>query len=349
LATDTGGDSSSSGSDGEPSPGDEPTTTTDTSSTSTDGSSTSSEDSPSCGDGQVDFDEECDWGMGNGEEMGCTPTCEIAQCGDGFIQVGVEECDDGLDNSNAGACTSECLQARCGDDHLYEGVEQCDDGDTPIEGDTVINDDDAYGGCNTLCEEGPRCGDGTVQEMFEECDGGEKPDPSECSMECTVLTRVIFVSSEIYLGDLGGVEGGHQKCRDLATAAELSNPETFRAWLSGGGLSPLDWPVDSENRYQLPSGTVVAESWSQLISGNLTTYVNQTELKLPLEDGEPVSVWTGTLADGSSASSTCNGWTSELSGPKGRKGMTLFYDEGWTDFGEQKCNGDARLYCVEVW
>ena len=339
-------------SDGDPSTTtDEPMTATTTGSTggSTDSDPTTTDDPPTCGDGQVDPGEECDWGMGNSEEAGCTPDCELAKCGDGLVQLGVEECDDGLANDDSGACTLDCTKARCGDDKVYEGVEECDDGDTPTEEDPVINDDDAYGGCTTECKAGPHCGDGEVQ-AEEECDDGEEPDPAVCSNECTVLSRVIFVSSETYLGNLGGIEGGDQKCKVLANAAGLSNSETFRAWLSGGGKSPLDWPVvDLPNRYQLPSGTIVAENWAQLVSGALKTTVIQTEKKQDLTREDTTSVWTGTLADGTQAPWTCNGWTNGTSNLGGRTGLTLVDDEGWTDFFDQQCNVQARLYCVEVW
>ena len=344
---DTDGDpSASDGTTGDTDPSSDTTGAPDTTATTADTSSTTA-DPAACGDGQLDPGEECDWGMGNSEEAGCTPDCELAKCGDGLVQLGVEECDDGLANDDSGACTLDCTKARCGDDKVYEGVEECDDGDTPTEEDPVINDDDAYGGCTTECKAGPHCGDGEVQ-AEEECDDGEEPDPAVCSDECTILSRVIFVSSTAYNGDLDGFDGD-DLCQALAGAADLPHADTFRAWLSGGDKSPLNWPVDTKKRYQLPTGTIVAADWSQLLSGMLVTAINQTEKKETLTREDTTSVWTGTLADGSQAPWTCNGWTNATSGLTGRKGLTQYNDARWTDFADQKCNVQARLYCVEVW
>ena len=70
---------------------------------------------PECGNGNVDSGEECDDGnsintdsciVGEGE-------CVNAECGDGFIEFGVEECDDG-NLVNGDGCNSECQpEAAC--------------------------------------------------------------------------------------------------------------------------------------------------------------------------------------------------------------------------------------------
>ena len=46
--------------------------------------------------------------------------------------------------------------------------------------------------------------------------------------------RIVFVTSEIYLGNLGGIAGAHSKCQALANAAGISG--TFRPWLSSSTL-----------------------------------------------------------------------------------------------------------------
>lgn len=315
----------------------------------TEAESASTGDAPGvCGDAQIDPGEQCDDGPVNADDAACTSACELATCGDGYIQLGVEECDDGLDNDNSGACTHECREARCGDDEVYLGVEECDDGDVPTEDDPVINDDNAYGGCTTQCVKGPRCGDGDLQPE-EECDDGEEPDLTVCTKECTSVSRVVFVTSVRYNGDLGGPEGADQICQTLAAQGGRANPQTFRAWVSSGAAAPLDWPVDTMMRYQLPTGMIVADDWDALTSGQLKTSINQTESETSLGDGDNASVWTGTLADGSKAPWTCNGWTSDTQGVGGRSGLATLPSKGWTDTIDQKCSSLARLYCVEVW
>jgi len=301
-----------------------------------------------CGDGLVQAGaEECDLGDDNSDDGLCTTACSLAKCGDGLVHTDAEECDLGLANSDDGACTLDCTEARCGDEKVQEGFEECDLGDDP-EDDPEVNDDDAYGGCTTQCTPGPRCGDGEVQ-AEEECDDGELPDLAICSKECTVLSRVIFVSSELYLGDLGGVAGADTKCKALAATAGLLRPEKFRAWLSDDQTSPSAWILDTEKRYQLPSGTVVADSWAKLTSGSLKTTISQTEMAVMLTEGALKSVWTGTLTDGSVASKTCAAWTSDDSGNGGTIGFTTHSDKNWTNIADQKCTGYGRIYCVEAW
>src|SRR5262249_3012900 len=84
--------------------------------------------------------------------------CQIAFCGDGFVEQGVEQCDDG-NASNSDGCVAGCVLAQCGDGFLHLGVEECDDGNL-IDGD----------GCSSMCKL-PFCGAGVV-EPGEQCDLG---------------------------------------------------------------------------------------------------------------------------------------------------------------------------------
>lgn len=154
---------------------------------------------PFCGDGVVDRGEECDEGVENNNEGGCTVGCVIATCGDGYVQPG-EECDDGNDDDNdscvAGClanvcgdgfvgpgeacdapsdplCTNACALASCGDEIVQAG-EECDDGNQS-------NNDS----CLTTCLNAS-CGDGHVQLGVEICDDGNADDGDECTTLCAV-------------------------------------------------------------------------------------------------------------------------------------------------------------------
>ncbi len=90
-------------------------------------------DDPACGDGVVDPGEACDDGNASNND-GCLNTCELADCGDGFVWFGVEACDDG-NQSNTDACLNTCELASCGDGFVHAGVEEGDDGnDDPSDG-----------------------------------------------------------------------------------------------------------------------------------------------------------------------------------------------------------------------
>lgn len=103
----------------------------------------------SCGDGLLDFDEQCDDGDDDDTDE-CTTQCKHAFCGDGFVHVGEEGCDGG-DN-----CTDACTVAFCGDGFVT-APEQCDDANG-----------DNFDACSSNCQ--LHCGDGLWQPEMEECD-----------------------------------------------------------------------------------------------------------------------------------------------------------------------------------
>ena len=150
-----------------------------------------------CGNGvhEPEFDEECDDGAGNGDAYECSKTCQLASCGDGFVQPD-EECDLGNQNSNNGECTLTCQFAMCGDDFV-QGSELCDDGDAnrwPADGTP---------GCSIYCDLLPYCGDGDIQaDLGEECDDANEIDDDACSNTCQASI----------CGD--GVVKGDEECDD---------------------------------------------------------------------------------------------------------------------------------------
>ncbi len=155
--------------------------------TDTDGDTdTDTDTGPStlCGDGNLDSGEECD--DGNGINIDSCPdglggTCQDAECGDGFLHMGVEECDD--DNTDdLDGCDATChWEATCGDGILDLG-EECD-----LPGG---NDDEATGDCTTVCRTTclcPWCGDSVTDfAAGEECDDGNTASGDSCDAYCAI-------------------------------------------------------------------------------------------------------------------------------------------------------------------
>ncbi len=182
------------------------------------------------------------------------------------------------------------------------------DGDVPTgdgDGDAPTGDGDGDG-------DDPITGDG---------DGDPAGDP---------FTRTVFVTSEWYTGDLGGIPGADQHCLLAAASAGLEG--TYWAWLSTHDNSPAQ-SFDMGGLFALPSGTVVAESWAQLTSGELLHAIDEDPFGWPAA-GPPgcapgtMAVWMGTMSDGGPTPTHCNSWTNtELMGRVGYLGTT---DASWT-------------------
>jgi MYXO-CTERM domain-containing protein len=109
---------------------------------------------PSCGDGVLQFGEECD---GLATPGSCNDRCERLVCGDGRINA-PEECDDGNTTEGDG-CSATCVREVCGNGVVQAG-EECDDGN-------VSNAD----GCLNDCQRAS-CGDGYVRETCSGADCG---------------------------------------------------------------------------------------------------------------------------------------------------------------------------------
>lgn len=132
---------------------------------------------PDCGNGEMEFGEECDDGNEQAED-GCSDLCVIEFCGDGVTQPGlVESCDDGNTDPEDG-CSENCLVEGgfCGDAVHNEG-EECDDGNFAD-----------FDGCDGCIRE--FCGDGVIQNngfhTFETCDDSNTMDGDGCSADCKV-------------------------------------------------------------------------------------------------------------------------------------------------------------------
>ena len=325
-----------------------------------------------CGDGLIDDGEECDDGELNLDQdygAGCSVECKVLPwCGDGVVQPEHEECDDGdLDNNNA--CLTTCEAASCGDGHLHTGSEACDDGNhNPVDGCTnecelpgcgngVVEGDeecddgnaDETDACTSQCKDAS-CGDGHTQAVVdEECDDGNEVYDDGCNNDCA-RDRVVFVTSEVFQGgDFGSLDGADAECRALASAAELENAQSFRAWLSDESGAPTTRFLQSRGRYVLLDGREVASNWDDLVDGMLWTTIDVTEVAEQIPGS---AVWSNTGIDGSLAEdpADCEDWTSSSGSHEGRQGAFVFNDAGWTDvdmFNPGPCNDVAFLYCFE--
>jgi hypothetical protein len=279
-------------------------------------------------------------------------------CGDGIV-IAPEECDAGEANANTAACTLECKKAVCGDGQVWAGGgEECDFG---------LGNGTGYDGCHPVtCTFGPRCGDGILDPEHEICDRGPlngtgmTPDElAPCDSVCGFYGRIIFVTSEVTTGDLGGLSGGDLTCVNAALAAGLPNATEYRAWLSDGVQSPASRFTHWDDvPLILVNGLLIAANLDELVGLGPRAGISRTEF------GAPVFEWfvyTNTSAFGEIFNPTdhCEDWLSADFDLTTRVGLNApAVEEGpgwqdwkdgrwWTTFKSLSCKTDARLYCVD--
>jgi hypothetical protein len=131
------------------------------------------------------------------------------------------------------------------------------------------------------------------------------------AITCVARKRV-FVTSERYHADLGGLAGADAKCQALADAASLGG--TYKAWLSDATGSPSTRFTKSTTPYVRLDGMIVANDWADLTDGTLLASISITELDTAGPSGNACgasAAWTNTSAGGTQTSSTssCGNWS----------------------------------------
>lgn len=304
------------------------------SSTTTTGDSDSTTSSSSTGDAPCNHDQICD---DDEDIVGCLSDC--AGCEPD------ETCDAGTETPFA--CPSDCAPTGCDHNATVDPLtEQCDDGNQE-------NADICTNACKlNICGDGYLYGAG--KGGAEECDDANLEDLDGCSSKCIRERRLVFVSSQQYKGNLTppvdqlvGLDLGDAHCQILASEAD--HPGVFRAWLSDETKSPatrFGIPPGFAGLYELPSGTVVAESWSDLTDGSLATAIAEDEHGKPVE---PSAVWTNTSVAGNGMGSLhCQFWSSNNFDDKAPVGSTQAKTGAWTEADPITCSAPARLYCIQV-
>jgi hypothetical protein len=150
--------------------------------------------------------------------------------------------------------------------------------------------------------------------------------------------NLVFVTSEIYTGDLGGLGGGDANCRRLAAAAGY--PGTFVALLSDASNTGLN-RLGSARGFIRVDGLPIADTAADL-NGRMIYPIALDEVGYgPV--GKPV--WTGMDGFGMRSGNDCAVWSS-TSG-MGTAGFANDGPGGWMFTGPDGCDEIAGLYCFE--
>lgn len=165
---------------------------------------------------------------------------------------------------------------------------------------------------------------------------------------CSLHAKRVFISSDSYSGDLGGLSGADQSCQTLADSTVLSG--TWKAWLSDSVNNVNDRFTHSTYPYILIDETTkIADDWTSLTTSGLLSMINKNEKNKIVSNS---NVWTNTNNDGLSVYSNpifiCNDWNiknKRITAIFGKN--NLFTTAQWSNFGLATCNTQRRLYCFE--
>jgi hypothetical protein len=160
----------------------------------------------------------------------------------------------------------------------------------------------------------------------------------------------VFVTEEIYQGNLGGLAGADAICQERADAAELGGTD-WTAWLSTSDDEETETPgINAIDRipvgqYRLVDGaTQVANDKADLTDGRLKAAIVMNEFGEVLPKG---FAWTGTEPDGTNTGNNCNNWTVNSSDFVGDWGFPQVTNEQWTKapYDPAECSKQYHLYC----
>ncbi len=168
---------------------------------------------------------------------------------------------------------------------------------------------------------------------------------------CETTTRRVFITSNGYQGNLGGLSGADAKCQQRAQSAGLGG--TWKAWLSSSTTSASSRLSHNSGQYQMVNGTVIANNWGDLTDGTIQHKIDRDEFGT-YHDYRPV--WTNTKSNGDryvdivNPETHCSNWTDTLNTNIGIVGLNVHADQRWTAFGGASCSvvfPSIGLYCFE--
>lgn len=201
------------------------------------------------------------------------------------------------------------------------------------------------GTCNRRCERGQLCRRGECWPPRSSKGGGPTPPPPpppRCGKGGPCL---VFVTSSKHRGNLNGLDGADAICNQRAVEAQL--PGFYKAWVSDEFGDPVSRFTRNDGPYVLTDGTRIADTWDDLVDGELLAPINI------MENGHQAmgdsTVWAGTNNSGTHYNYDCEEWTSSSEESYGQYGVFSTNDGMWSGdpLSLRNCSNVARLYCFQ--
>lgn len=163
-----------------------------------------------------------------------------------------------------------------------------------------------------------------------------------------LLPKTVFVNSDQFMGNLGGLAGADAICQAAADDPAAVVPAgEYVAWLSTDTVDARDRITQTLGVYVRSDGVVVAKSYADLINAAnvpLLSPIGRDEFANLVTD----AIWTGTSSTGiGDPSSHCSGWTKAGTTDRGTIGAPIRMDGGWTLAFRQSCENSQHLYCFQ--
>ena len=243
------------------------------------------------------------------------------------------------DPNNCGSCYSACS--------LAHASAACTAGAC-----TVAACSPGYGDCDRIAANGCEVNLGFDARNCGGCGvvcGGNAPLCTNGQCSAQPIAKRVFVTSQLYTGNLGGVDGADAKCQGLADGRALGG--TWKAWL-GDDTHPLAQRFTRASQYVLLNGTVIANGWDDLLKGSISSPINVNEQG----GGPPVGsggcdtqniVWSNVGATGDQSATYCGQWTNGSNGAGGCRGLASNSNYLWASGCCGPCDYLAGLYCFE--
>ena len=162
---------------------------------------------------------------------------------------------------------------------------------------------------------------------------GQQP---PANIDCQTFYKKVFVTSAVYNGALGGLDGADSICQTAANNA--SHVGIFKAWISDSTTSVDDRFSMADFGYMFVDGTVWPLGTIPLNRDEYGTGVDVDTL-----------VWTNTNPDGSFFLSygNCSDWSTDVNSIMGVVGDASQSGFHWSRYQDVSCDTAARLYCFE--
>lgn len=158
-------------------------------------------------------------------------------------------------------------------------------------------------------------------------------------------TFLIFVTEEQFTPKIP--EKFDEICNDLANKAGIHG--NFISWISSSNRNLKNLIPENDYQYKNILGQVVAESWYDLMNGNVILPIRYNQLEIEVFS----YVWTGTLQDASNSGYNCEDWTTLEEWKYGTIGFSYLEGKDWTNMefpraNPMVCYAHNSIYCVQT-